>query len=143
MVLQPQDAADEPHRERHRGGLVLAVGLVDLVGEAAIDAVLLHLAVGGVVGLGDGLVDLGVGPGQERERVELGLERRVAAFGSGAAVSGSWLAGGGLEGSFDADRLSARAEAGLFRFQPLDGRDATIGEARARIGTPLVASSDA
>lgn len=67
---------------------------------------------------------------------------RLAAFGSGAAVSGSWVAGGGLEGGLGAERLSARAEAAVFRFQPLDGGDATIGEARARLGAPLVATSE-
>ena len=106
----------------------VTVGSVDLV---ASGGPVSHMDETGLGGLGRGSVGWSAG------------DLRVAAFGSGAAVSGSWLAGGGLEGDLHADRLSARAEAGLFRFQPLDGRDATIGEARARIGTPLVASSDA
>lgn len=64
---------------------------------------------------------------------------RLGVFGAGAAIDGSWLAGGGLEAEGQAARLQARLEAGLFRFQPLDGADATLGEARVHLARPLVA----
>ena len=71
-----------------------------------------------------------------------GARMSVGGFGSGAAIDGSWVAGGGLEGSLNAERLSARAEAGMFQFQPLSGADALIGEARGRLTAPLPVTAE-
>lgn len=109
--------------------LAARVGLGD-VEITASGGPVLHMDETGLGGLGRG------GLGWEHDALRLG------AFGSGAAVAGSWVAGGGLEGAYRAERLSVRAEAGLFRFQPLSGADATLGEARARLSAPLASADD-
>lgn len=79
-----------------------------------------------------GLGGLGrAGLGWRAEGAGLGV------FGAGAALGGSHLAGGGVEGSFSMDGLSLRAEAASFRLAALDGGEATVGEARARLSAPL------
>lgn len=67
----------------------------------------------------------------------------AAIFGSAAAIGGSWVAGGGLEGGLALDRVDLDATAGLFRFQPLSQAAANVGEVRLRGTTPLIADSDA
>ncbi len=64
----------------------------------------------------------------------------VGVFGSGAAVDGSWISGGGLSGELEREHLSARAEAGSFWFQPLDGAAQPVVEGRGRLATPLTSS---
>jgi len=71
-----------------------------------------------------------------------GEAARAAVFGSAAAIGGSWVAGGGLEGGLALDRLDLDATAGLFRFQPLSQAAANVGELRLRGSTPLIAESE-
>lgn len=87
----------------------------------------LHQDETGMGGLGRG------GLGWRGERGSAGV------FGSAAAIGGSWLAGGGVEGGLSAFGAEVDGQIGLFRFQPLAGEQADVGELRLRGTRPLVA----
>lgn len=84
---------------------------------------------GPVVHPGDTTLIGGLGRGALSHRfstVELSV------FGSGAGLAEGWVAGGGLGAEAERDRLSLSAEAGAFRYRPLDGSVNTSVEARLR-----------
>lgn len=51
-------------------------------------------------------------------------------YGTGTFVSGAWYAGGGVGVRQHVGPVTLWGEAGLYRFQGLDGTEATVGEAR-------------
>lgn len=63
----------------------------------------------------------------QRRELELG------AFSSTAAIGGSWIAGGGVHGSWTRERLRVETSTGLYQFQPLDGDAGALWESRLRV----------
>ena len=58
-------------------------------------------------------------------------------YGTGTFVGGAWYAGGGAGLRHDVGPLTLLGEAGLYRFQGLDGSGGTVGEARFQGGIAL------
>ena len=63
----------------------------------------------------------------------------VGLYGTGTFVGGAWYAGGGAGVRQHVGPVTLWGEAGLYRFQGLDGTEATVGEARfqGEIALPL------
>ncbi len=55
-------------------------------------------------------------------------------FVATSAVGDSWYAGGGLVASEEAGDFRFDVDAGLYRFRPLDGLEAWVGEGRLNCG---------
>lgn len=58
-------------------------------------------------------------------------------YGTGTSVGASWYAGGGVGMRHEVGPLDLWGEAGIYRFEGLDGTQATIGEARFQAGIAL------
>ena len=80
--------------------------------------------------------DLG-GMGRASVQATINPVHTAGVFASAGAIGGSWVSGGGVSGTRHHAALDLRADAGLFRFQGIDGVAGTVGEVRTRLSRPL------